>query len=157
MNGNQSFFGVAARHPGTNPDYPPAQIDGIVAVCAALCTARNLRPTTAFHHREWSLRKIDMSWQGDIRARVTAAMGAGGGSTNPPVPVPPNEEIDVPLTDAEIDRIARATANFVWDRIIQYTETNDVTGAQTTIRDQNAAQIVGRTATWSSRASHRSR
>lgn len=86
MNGNQSFFGISARHVGTNPNYPPAQIDALVAVGAAFCTARGLRPETSFHHREWTRRKIDMSWQGDLRARIRAAMGPA--PPTPPTPTP---------------------------------------------------------------------
>jgi hypothetical protein len=101
MNGNQSFFGVSARHVGTNPNYPQAQLDAIVAVGAAFCVARGLNPTTCFHHREWSLRKIDMSWRGDLRGLVTTAVR---GSTPAPIPptTPPGGD---DMNDADFERI----------------------------------------------------
>jgi len=98
MNGNQSFFGVSARHPGTHPDYPAVQIDAIVAVGAAFCVARGLSANTCFHHREWSNRKIDMSWRGDLRARVGALMRGSA----PPAVTPPRED---EMNDQDFNRI----------------------------------------------------
>lgn len=103
MNGNQSFFGVSARHVGTNPNYPQAQLDAIVAVGAAFCVARGLAATTCFHHREWSRRKVDMSWRGDLRGDVASALrGSTTPAPTPPRPIPPEGD---EMNDADFERI----------------------------------------------------
>lgn len=106
MNGNQTWFGIGLQHPGTNPDYPARQIDAMVAVNAAFLRARGFPAARAIHHRQWTARKIDLSWRGDLTARVAAALGA---APTPPTAPPPTAPPTVPpprrflpmLNDAE--------------------------------------------------------
>ena len=134
MNGNQTWFGIAARHVGTNPDYPARQIDGIVAVNAAFMLARGFSANRAIHHRQWTARKIDMSWRGDLIARVNAAMRGGGTPTppappstppaTPPAPRPPTTLLEWIMTmpgapaNMTFDQFLDRVANRVWSQMV---------------------------------------
>lgn len=90
MNGNAWFFSVGGQHRGTYPEWPAVQVTGIVAVCAAFCLARGFTAARAIHHREWTRRRIDMSYRGDLRGRTAATMAG-----TPIPPAPPTDWLDM--------------------------------------------------------------
>lgn len=78
MSGNTFFYGIEVENSGTAGDpYSSDQIDALVAVCAALCQAHGWSASRVLHHRQWTRRKIDMSYRGDLRALVAQKMDAG--------------------------------------------------------------------------------
>jgi hypothetical protein len=125
MNGNQHYFGIALQHEGTHPNYPARQIDAMAACNAAFLQARGFTSNRAIHHKEWSRRKIDLSWTGDLRGRVNTVMR--GGSTPPPTTIPPpsGSWFDM-ATEAQLRTIVReeiarnnaAAAGVVWDTVM---------------------------------------
>jgi len=77
IGGNQYFYGIEVENSGTNGDpYPSAQIDALVRICAALCQAHAWSPRRIVHHRQWTARKIDMSYRGDLPGMVAQHMDA---------------------------------------------------------------------------------
>lgn len=68
--GNRSFFGWEWQHPGDGSPWPPEFLDGIGACNAALADLAGWTANRSIMHREWTHRKIDMSWHGDLRALV---------------------------------------------------------------------------------------
>lgn len=69
-NGNQFFYGIEVDNNGTGEPLPPAQLDAIVVVCRTLCAHYGWPATRVIHHRQWTRRKIDMFWRGDIAALI---------------------------------------------------------------------------------------
>jgi len=103
MNGNQWYFSVGGQHRGTYPQWPTRQINGIVAVCAAFMLARGWpNANRTIHHREWTRRRIDMSYRGDLRGRTSALM------SGTPIP-PPNDWLD--MDESTLRRIIREEAH----------------------------------------------
>lgn len=68
--GNRSFFGWEWQHPGDGSLWPPALLEGVGRCNAALADLAGWTANRSIHHREWTRRKIDMSWRGDLRALV---------------------------------------------------------------------------------------
>jgi hypothetical protein len=78
--GNTPFYGIEVENAGVGGDpYPDAQIDALVKICAALCSAHGWTVDRIIHHRQWTTRKIDMSYRGDLLAAVAQLMNADGG------------------------------------------------------------------------------
>jgi hypothetical protein len=76
--GNAFLYGIEVENSGTAGDpYPQAQIDALVSVCAALCQAHSWGASRVIHHRQWTSRKIDMSFRGDLPGLVAQKMDAG--------------------------------------------------------------------------------
>lgn len=70
--GNAYYWGIEVENRGTTSDpYPAIQLEMLVRLCAALCDIYGYDPDSVIHHREWTKRKIDMSWRGDMRGVVT--------------------------------------------------------------------------------------
>lgn len=75
--GNAYFYGIEVENSGKPGDeYPQAQIDALVQVCAALCDAHGWSENRVVHHRQWTTRKVDMSYRGDITGAVREALVA---------------------------------------------------------------------------------
>lgn len=73
--GYEHFVGVEVENRGDGKDpYPDVQIDAMISLAAAHCIHWNWTPARVIHHREFTSRKIDMSWYGDLRGSVAAAM-----------------------------------------------------------------------------------
>lgn len=68
--GNRSFFGWEWQHPGDGSPWAPELLAGIGVCNAVLATMVGWTSARSIHHREWTRRKIDMSWRGDLRALV---------------------------------------------------------------------------------------
>lgn len=73
-NGNRWFFDIEVENNGVGEPYEPGQIDALIRCNAAIAKAMGWNPDAhwALHHREWTARKIDMSWRGDLRGRISA-------------------------------------------------------------------------------------
>jgi len=73
--GNAYFYGIEVENSGA-PDeaYPEPQIEALVKVCAALCNAHGWSANRVVHHRQWTSRKVDMSYRGDLTGAVREAM-----------------------------------------------------------------------------------
>jgi hypothetical protein len=78
QSGNAFFYGIEVENAGVQGDpYPQAQIDALVDICAALCSAHGWTSNRIVHHRQWTARKIDMSYRGDIPGLVAQKLDAG--------------------------------------------------------------------------------
>lgn len=73
-NGNPWYIGIEVDNDGVKQPYPLIQIDSLVWDCAALCEYYRWSANRIIHHREWTSRKIDMSYTGPIRAKVSALL-----------------------------------------------------------------------------------
>lgn len=78
--GNYYFWGIEVENLGDGRDpYPPAQIEALMRVLVTLSRFSGLGPNAVIHHKEWTARKSDMSWTGDVRGLLRARL------TKPPV------------------------------------------------------------------------
>ena len=68
--GNVGFYGIEVQHVGTHGRYPLAQIEALVTTNAVICKLHGWSAKSCIHHREWTSRKIDMSWRGALRSRI---------------------------------------------------------------------------------------
>lgn len=74
-NGNQFFYGIEVENAGVGSDpYPPAQLESLSRLCAIICNAHSWSANRVIHHRQWTSRKIDMSWRGDLPSSVAQYM-----------------------------------------------------------------------------------
>lgn len=70
-NGNGLFWGIEVENDGIGERYSDIQIDALVRLLAGLCEWQQWNPLTRIiHHREWTSRKIDMSFKGPLRKMV---------------------------------------------------------------------------------------
>lgn len=78
IGGNTFFYGIEVENSGTEKDpYPPAQIEALSTICAAICSSRKWSAARVIHHRQWTSRKIDMSFRGDLPGLVAQKLDAG--------------------------------------------------------------------------------
>lgn len=77
VGGNQFFYGIEVENAGVSSDpYPAAQIEALARICAIICNAHSWSANRVIHHRQWTSRKIDMSWRGDLPSAVAQYMDA---------------------------------------------------------------------------------
>lgn len=113
LSGNGYFYGIEVENSGVGEAYPDAQIDALGRICAALCQAHGWSANRVVHHRQWTIRKADMSYKGDIPGLVGQIMDTGtphfgvSFSEEDEAPFPPGveanspqEEQDEPATNA---------------------------------------------------------
>jgi hypothetical protein len=75
--GNAFFYGIEVEDAGDGKaPYPLAQIEALAKLCAALCSAHGWPARRIIHHRQWTARKIDMSYGGDLVGAVEAVLCA---------------------------------------------------------------------------------
>lgn len=74
--GNRYFIGIEVDNDGVGEPYSPAQLASLGMVNAALCLHFEWSANRAIHHRQWTARKIDMSWPGDLTGLTRWWMGA---------------------------------------------------------------------------------
>ena len=95
--GNPWFWGLEYLHPGDRTAWPDPLLEaGHRAACAIgefTGWAKSSWPGRNVEHREWTRRKVDRSWRGNLRRAVLTVIERGA---------------DVALTDADVDRIAAA-------------------------------------------------
>jgi hypothetical protein len=73
--GNGVYVGIEVENYGTAADhYPRVQIDHLERACAAICERRHWTANRCVQHREWTRRKLDMSYRGPLRQAVAALM-----------------------------------------------------------------------------------
>lgn len=89
--GNGYYVGVEVENDGVGEPYPQKQLDAVVAANAALLKAMKRGANCAIHHREWTSRKIDMSWRGDLRGLVQKKMASSTVATRVKVTNPYSE------------------------------------------------------------------
>ncbi len=90
--GNTPFYGIEVENSGVGGDpYPDVQIDALVKICAALCTAQGWTADRIVHHRQWTVRKVDMSYRDDLLGAVRQAMG---GDAQPAADAPADASAD---------------------------------------------------------------
>jgi hypothetical protein len=106
--GNGYFYGNEVKYDGGQP-MTPAQYRTAVLTAAAICDHHGWTALSVIGHREWTRRKPDpgncnmAKFRRDVRD--TLAVG--------PTPPPPPPEEDMPLTQAEIEAVATASASKV--------------------------------------------
>ncbi|HYT27369.1 MAG TPA: N-acetylmuramoyl-L-alanine amidase [Actinomycetota bacterium] len=75
MVGNGVYAGIEVENYGTPGDpYPGVQIASLEQACAALCRTAGWTANRCVQHREWTRRKVDMSYRGPLRAVVAAML-----------------------------------------------------------------------------------
>lgn len=105
--GNPFFWGFEYLHPGDSTPWPDALLEvGHRAACA-ICEAQGWSvpawPGSNIEHREWTRRKIDRSWAGDLRSAIRDTIEEGKMAT-------------VDLTPAAVKAVADAAAAAVATR-----------------------------------------
>lgn len=98
--GNRYLIGIEVDNDGVGEPYPDVQIEALVKGCAALCRHFGWSANRVIHHREWTSRKIDMSYRGDLRGAVAAVLGST------------NEEDD--MTPEQAKQLAEAHQRSEW-------------------------------------------
>lgn len=131
--GSSEMLGVEAESVGTKDDWTPEQRIAYPLLCAALLDGIDRDASWLLGHKEWATppgRKIDPAfWNMDaMRGQVQTLLDHGA------LPSPPTEEDDMPLTDADVEKIAAA----VEKRVLVHLEFRDKTWWQP-IRDKVTA------------------
>ena len=108
MSGNQAYCGTECQHPGDSTPWPQKLLDVTFAINAAEFMQWGYSSNRAIMHREWTNRKIDMSWQGDLRGNVKKYMS---GSPTPPTPQPPTGDWFDMATKADLQAAVKAELN----------------------------------------------
>jgi hypothetical protein len=146
MTGNAYYSGTECQHPGDSTPWPAPMLDVMVAINAAEFLQWGYSANRAINHYEWTSRKIDMSagggasstWAGqELRRRVNARMNND------------EEDDDMPLSDEDIDKIAKK----VWSYTVTYAkQTNDPKDPEDSVKEP-AHQVLGAAASYAGRAS----
>lgn len=68
--GNTRFYGIEVDNDGVGEPLTGVQQDALIGVNAALVAHFGWDPNCCIHHRQWTARKTDMRWRGDIPALV---------------------------------------------------------------------------------------
>jgi hypothetical protein len=82
--GNPWFVDVEVENDGVGEPYPDDVLRTLFCLDAALCRAYGWSADRCLMHREWTRRKVDMSWRGALRPAVAAVLHSG-----PPAPPRP--------------------------------------------------------------------
>jgi hypothetical protein len=73
--GNGVYVGIEVENYGTAADpYPRVQIQHLERACAAICERQHWSANRCVQHREWTRRKVDMSYRGPLRQAVAALL-----------------------------------------------------------------------------------
>ncbi|MGW0034690.1 peptidoglycan recognition protein family protein [Streptomyces sp. NPDC003314] len=114
--GNRAFYGWECENLGDGRDpWPPAQVEAMVRVSAALSRAHGWREKSTIGHLEWSDWKSDPKGPDNVvsmpslRTRIATRLTHPANWTpGTPAPKPPVEDT-VAITNADVERIALAT------------------------------------------------
>jgi hypothetical protein len=106
VDANDQYYGIEIENLGNGTDpYPAVQFDAAVRWAAAICRAHGWTENSVIGHKEGTRRKIDPSFDMNVfRAAVAARLAHDAGWN------PNDQEDDVALTDADINKIAAAVA-----------------------------------------------
>lgn len=99
IGGNGLFYGIEIENDGRGEPYPPAQLDAVVRLNAALCIAHRWNQHHCIHHRMWTDRKIDMSYHGDLLTPIAMRILGGSGPVSP-MPILPQYDPGKPAAIA---------------------------------------------------------
>lgn len=81
--GNPYLWGLEYLHPGDDTPWPDALLDvghrAACAICQVSGWSVTAWPGSNIEHREWTTRKIDRSWTGDLRAAIRRLAQRGPG------------------------------------------------------------------------------
>lgn len=73
--GNPNFYGIEVENTGRPDDeYPKVQLRALVLLCATLCRRHGWGAQRVIHHRQWTRRKPDMSYRGDLILAIEAEL-----------------------------------------------------------------------------------
>jgi len=73
--GNGVYVGIEVENYGIPGDpYPRVQIGSLERACAALCEEMGWTANRCVQHREWTRRKVDMSYRGPLREAVASLL-----------------------------------------------------------------------------------
>lgn len=104
VDGNSHYYGWEVMHPGDGSPYPDTQIQALVKINAAVCRAHGWNEHSCIHHKEWTRRKIDMSWHGshaggDLRmlVRKCLSLPPGQWTLHPQVPTSTGRGSSAPI------------------------------------------------------------
>lgn len=102
IDGNPYFWGIEVMNDGVGEHYPAEQIEALVKCNAAIIRATNAAggnwtEKSSLHHKEWTNRKIDMSYTHALRPMIHACLAKKPGqwrinSKAKPVAVPVKPE-----------------------------------------------------------------
>lgn len=102
--GNESLYGIEVQNNGTGQAYPRAQVHALLMTNTVIMRMHGWTERSAIHHKEWTRRKIDMSWRGDLRP--TIAKYRDGNFVYGPRGIPAQKDEDyMPLTNRDADLI----------------------------------------------------
>jgi hypothetical protein len=142
---NSRTWAIEAANAGTGEQWPAVQIDAYFAISNELNRRFGNLPSDIFNHQTWAEdRKIDPataaavagSWQPasstssgtwDQSDVVVEANRRATGATPPPEPEPPPEEDEV--TDDDIERIAKRSAQLTWQYMLGDITTSEMNEA----------------------------
>lgn len=100
--GNPWWWGLEHLHPGTTSTWPDPLLEVGHRTACALCEVSGWSPPSwpgsCVEHKEWTRRKIDRSWTGDLRDAIRRVQ-------ENPMPT-------VDLTAASIEKVAEAVAKY---------------------------------------------
>ena len=74
VDGNPNFWGIEVMNNGLGEEYPLVQLQALVKIDTAICRVSGWTERSCIHHREWTNRKIDMSWEGPLRVYISQAL-----------------------------------------------------------------------------------
>ena len=69
-NGNPYFYGLEYMHPGDSSHYAEPMLEVGFRTNMALLRLNGWNSNHSIHHKEWTKRKIDMSWPGNLRQEI---------------------------------------------------------------------------------------
>jgi hypothetical protein len=72
--GNRRLIGHEWQHPGDSSPWPDPLLELVTRTNAAFADVFGWTAARSIHHREWTRRKIDMSWRGDLRGLIHARL-----------------------------------------------------------------------------------
>lgn len=70
VSGNYRLWGIEVENDGVGEPYSPAVLDVLVRINAGLARLARWNEWHSIHHREWTRRKIDMSYLGSLRPAI---------------------------------------------------------------------------------------
>lgn len=91
--GNPLFWAIEVMNDGVGEPYPLVQLNALVKINAAICRLSKWSEKSCIHHREWTPRKIDMSYKGPLRQHIKDCLNLPPGQWTFPgykKPVGPN-------------------------------------------------------------------
>ncbi|MCT2591157.1 N-acetylmuramoyl-L-alanine amidase [Streptomyces sp. N2-109] len=114
IDGNRHYYGIEIENRGDGEDpYPKGQYEQAVRWAAAICRAHGWTADSVIGHKEGTRRKIDPSFsmtefRSDVNERLQHSPSWGGDDED-------QEDEDMAITDADVKRIARASADMTWN------------------------------------------